>query len=131
LTRGDIGWPPLSPSVAAPSRANACARVSVIATSSRLTVASLAEGEGFEPSRGLVAPYSLSRRAPSATRSALRDRSIRAGRLTPDRDGGVRQPASDRNRGRPAPPGRVPRPAALWDRYGKQKKAVEEQRSDE
>src|SRR4029079_8473887 len=32
------------------------------------------EGEGFEPSRGLVAPYSLSRRAPSATRSALRIR---------------------------------------------------------
>src|SRR5205085_4941903 len=35
-------------------------------------VSGLAEGEGFEPSRGLITPYSLSRRAPSATRSALR-----------------------------------------------------------
>src|SRR5689334_10496857 len=84
LTRGDIGWPPLSPSVAAPSCANAAARASVIARSSRLTFASLAEGEGFEPSRGLVAPYSLSRRAPSATRSALRHPSIRAVRRGPD-----------------------------------------------
>ena len=37
-----------------------------------LLVQRLAEGEGFEPSRELVTPYSLSRRAPSATRSALR-----------------------------------------------------------
>src|SRR5687768_16256815 len=31
-----------------------------------------AEGEGFEPSESLESPHSLSRRAPSATRSTLR-----------------------------------------------------------
>src|SRR2546423_501797 len=39
----------------------------------------LAEGEGFEPSRGLITPYSLSRRAPSATRSALRSHRLYGG----------------------------------------------------
>src|SRR6476469_9690744 len=43
----------------------------------------MAEGEGFEPSRELMTPYSLSRRAPSATRSALRTWSIRAGSSGP------------------------------------------------
>ena len=33
----------------------------------------LAEREGFEPSKGLLNPYSLSRGAPSATRPPLRD----------------------------------------------------------
>ena len=35
-------------------------------------VAQLAEREGFEPSMGLITPYSLSRGAPSATRPSLR-----------------------------------------------------------
>ena len=78
--RGAIGWPPLSPSVAAPELRER-SRVfvdhgDVIPAS--LGIATLAEGEGFEPSRGFITPYSLSRRAPSATRSALRHRSIRA-----------------------------------------------------
>ena len=34
----------------------------------------LAEREGFEPSKGFLNPYSLSRGAPSATRPPLRDR---------------------------------------------------------
>src|SRR5204862_1185202 len=38
----------------------------------REVLAGLAEREGFEPSRELVAPYSLSRRVPSATRPPLR-----------------------------------------------------------
>ena len=33
----------------------------------------LAEGVGFEPTRRFYAPYSLSRRAPSASRSSLRE----------------------------------------------------------
>src|SRR3954469_16124493 len=33
----------------------------------------MAEGEGFEPSRRLKTPYSLSRRALSAAQSSLRD----------------------------------------------------------
>src|SRR5512134_2821545 len=37
-----------------------------------------AEREGFEPSRELSAPYSLSRRVPSAARPPLRGRSQRA-----------------------------------------------------
>src|SRR5689334_1349271 len=98
FNRGDIGRPPLSPRVAAPSCANASARASLIAGSSRSTVASLAEGEGFEPSRGLVAPYSLSRRAPSATRSALRDPSIRAAQRG---FGGERRSADTSERSQP------------------------------
>ena len=39
---------------------------------------SRAEREGFEPSRGLLAPYSLSRRVPSAARPPLRGRVARA-----------------------------------------------------
>ena len=39
--------------------------------SMRSSARELAEGEGFEPSRRFNTPYSLSRRAPSATRSSL------------------------------------------------------------
>ena len=62
-----MGRPPDSPTVAAPS-----AR-SVAAASAGSGPRELAEGEGFEPSRSLNGPYSLSRRAPSASRSSLRD----------------------------------------------------------
>src|SRR5262245_3260154 len=93
LSRADIGCPPLSPSVDAPSCANADERASLTTRWMWFAVATLAEGEGFEPSRGLVAPYSLSRRAPSATRSALRDPSIRATGGYPD--GGGRSAASN------------------------------------
>src|SRR5205085_8004127 len=41
------------------------------------TPLTVAEGEGVDPSRRFITPYSLSRRAPSATRSALRGGSIR------------------------------------------------------
>ena len=49
----------------------------------------LAEGEGFEPSRGLVTPYSLSRRAPSATRSSLRVHQLTGGLPRPTRGSGA------------------------------------------
>ena len=74
---------------------------------------SLAEGEGFEPSRELMTPYSLSRRAPSATRSALRagvyERHLRSERLLselwsrPRHSPASRRCSSERR-------GRVPRP---------------------
>src|ERR1700704_2488481 len=38
----------------------------------RLSRSRVAEGEGFEPSKELVTPYSLSRRALSASQSSLR-----------------------------------------------------------
>ncbi len=38
-----------------------------------LILSNLAEREGFEPSKELIAPYSLSRRALSATQPPLRD----------------------------------------------------------
>ena len=59
---------PTSPRVAAPSSSSVSAGSAIVRRSSR----ELAEGEGFEPSRSFNSPYSLSRRAPSATRSSLR-----------------------------------------------------------
>ena len=72
VMRARIGRPPLSPSVAAPSARERGGEIGVVMRSCRSSARVLAEGEGFEPSRRLNAPYSLSRRAPSATRSALR-----------------------------------------------------------
>src|SRR3954462_12573134 len=48
-----------------------------------MPVAGLTEREGFEPSRELLAPYSLSRRVPSAARPPLR------GRRSPERPRGT------------------------------------------
>src|SRR5690349_20762767 len=75
-TRGAMIRAPDSPSVAAPkSRSSARISPSLGMSCPRALPSAavrLAEGEGFEPSRRLDTPYSLSRRALSAAQSSLR-----------------------------------------------------------